>query len=406
MSRVDSDTERQLGNQVSKPLRLLVIGHSLVIALNRSTWRELATDPSFDVTVAAPQFFQGDLRPVNIEPEPQGSRLTLVPLDASWTGRIHIFRYRHRQLRQLMRQGEFDVVHAWEEPYVYAGYQIARSLRDSPSRFVFRTAQNLVKNYPPPFGYFEKQTVGRAQAWIAGGNLVFDAMVRRGYPKDKGKVLTLSVDTAAFRPLSDDERNHARKEMGLQAPVIGFLGRFSQEKGVDVLMQAIELLPRHQPWSLLLLGSGPYKSKIEDWATARGWSGRVHVKLVKHEDAPRFVPLMDVLVAPSQTTKHWREQFGRMIVEAFASGVAVIGSDSGEIPFVIGDAGCVVKEDDPAAWANAILELLQNAETRHTLSQRGLQRAGKYSSSTVAAQFAEFYSRLAEQPKTTLQTTT
>jgi glycosyltransferase involved in cell wall biosynthesis len=385
---------------VSKPLRILTIGHSHVVALNRAMWRELAQDRNFEITVAAPSSFQGDLRPLTIDPEPTGSPLNLVPLDAKWTGRIHIFRYHDGQLRKLMREGNFDVVHAWEEPYIYAGYQIARSLRDNPARFVFRTAQNLVKQYPPPFSYFERYTLRRAQAWVAGGNLVFETRLQHGYPKDRGRILSLAVDLTAFHPLLDAQRRQVLDELGIQPPVIGFLGRLSADKGLDVLMQAVELLPASARWNLLLLGSGPYKTKVEAWARAKGWQHRVHIKLVKHEDAPRHVAAMDMLVAPSQTTSHWREQFGRMIVEAFASGVPVIGSDSGEIPFVIADAGLVVPERDPAAWAKAIQELLQDAEARRVLAQRGLQRAGQYSCSSVAAQFAEFYRWVAQQPLT------
>ena len=362
---------------MSKPLRILTIGHSHIVALNRAMWRELAQDSNFNITVAAPRTFQGDLRPLTCDPEPAGSPLHVVPLDAKWTGRIHFFRYHDKQLRQLMREGDFDIVHAWEEPYIYAGYQIARALHDSPARFVFRTAQNLVKRYPPPFSYFERRTLRRTQAWIAGGNLVFETRVRQGYPKDRGRILTLAVDLTAFHPLLEDQRKQLLQELGIQGPVIGFLGRLSADKGLDVLMRALELLPASEPWTLLLLGSGPYENKISAWASARGWKDRLRIKLVKHEDAPRHVALMDMLVAPSQTTSRWREQFGRMIVEAFASGVPVIGSDSGEIPFVIADAGRVVSERDPAAWASAIHELLQSLATRRALAQLGLER-GKF----------------------------
>jgi glycosyltransferase involved in cell wall biosynthesis len=381
-------------------LRILTVGHSHIIALNRGMWRELARDTNFNVTVAAPRSFLGDLRPLTIEPEPAGSPLNLVSLDATWTNHIHVFRYHNRQLHKLMCEGGFDVVHAWEEPYIYAGYQIARALRDDRARFVFRTAQNLVKRYPPPFNYFECWTLHRAQAWIAGGNLVFETRIQHGYPKERGRVLSLAVDLAAFHPLLDHERRQLLKELGIQRPVIGFLGRLCAAKGVGLLMQALEMLPPAQPWDLLLLGSGPYKNKVEAWARARGWQDRVHIKLTVHDEVPRHLAVMDILVAPSQTTSYWREQFGRMIVEAFACGVPVIGSDSGEIPFVIAEAGRVVPERDAAAWATAILELLQSRGTRQALAARGLERAKQFSCSTVAAEFRDFYCWLAQQPLT------
>ena len=391
---------------MSRPLNILTIGHSHIVDTNRAMWRTLAESPEFTITVAAPKFFQGDLRPLTIDPEPPGSRLALAPLDAQWTGWIHGFRYNNAQLRRLMREGNFDVVHAWEEPYIYAGYQIARSLEGLPSRFAFRTAQNLLKRYPPPFNYFERVTVNRAQAWIAGGDLVFETMLQRGYPMERGRIMSLAVDLQAFHPILDIEKQAIVQELGLKPPVLGFVGRLSREKGLNVLMKAIELLPRETPWSVLLLGSGPYKRKIQAWTKSRGLEGRVRVQLVPHHDVPRYLAAMDILLAPSQTTWHWREQFGRMIVEAFACGVPVIGSDSGEIPFVIDDAGLVVSENDPQAWASAILELLASPKERAVLSQRGLERVHKYSNVTVAAQFAEFYQWLAEQRVGTSQSPT
>jgi glycosyltransferase involved in cell wall biosynthesis len=165
-------------------------------------------------------------------------------------------------------------------------------------------------------------------------------------------------------------------------------------------MQAMELVGSGQPWSFLLLGSGEYKKKIEDWAAKHGWDGRVQVKLAKHAEVPRYLGCMDLLVAPSQTMKNWREQFGRMIIEAFACGVPVIGSDSGEIPFVIGDAGQIVPEADVAAWAEAIGGLLRSPQKREELKTTGLARAPIFSVASIGRQYAEYYRWLASQPRT------
>ena len=70
---------------------------------------------------------------------------------------------------------------------------------------------------------------------------------------------------------------------------------------------------------------------------------------VGHDDVPEHLNAMDVMCAPSQTTARWREQFGRMLIEAMACGVPVLASRSGEIPHVVGDAGLLVDERDVAA---------------------------------------------------------
>ena len=347
---------------MSGKIRILTIGHSYVIALNRAIVREVARHPDFEVTVAAPSFFHGDLRDVELEPEPEGSPLRLVGLDARWSRWIHVFHYDAGSLRRLIRQNEFDLVHAWHEPYIYAGYQIARSLAGLPIPFCFRTAQSLGKHYPPPFRSFELATLARAQGWIAGGRLVYEAMRTRGYPAERGRILTLAVDTAVFEPADLSRRASAQRELGLRPPVIGYIGRLTREKGLHILMRAMEQVGGETPWNLLLLGSGPLERKILDWAKAEGWGDRVRIMLAKHNEVPSYVQAMDLLVAPSQTTWHWKEQFGRMLIEAFACGVPVIGSDSGEIPYVIGDAGRVVGEKDVAGWAASILELIDRPD--------------------------------------------
>lgn len=382
---------------MNRPLRILTIGHSYGIAMNRGVVREVARDPNFDVTVAAPRFFHGDLRPIAVEPEPTGSPLRLVSLNTRLSRFIHVFQYDGSALRDLIREGNFDVVHAWEEPYVAAGYQIARALRGSTAKFCFRTAQSYVKRYPPPFGYFERSVRARAQGWIAGASLVHQAMLRRGYSQKAGRILNLAVDVNDFQPISSDARSEGLRELSLQAPVVGFVGRLTKAKGLDILMQAMEKLDASQPWSLLLLGSGEYKAKLERWAAANGWSDRVRIVLAKHNDVPRYLGCMDLLVAPSQTMSNWREQFGRMIIEAFACGVPVIGSDSGEIPFVIGEAGRIVAETDSAALALAIGRLLQSAADRDELRGRGLARVAQYSTTTSAQQYREYYTWLANQ---------
>jgi glycosyltransferase involved in cell wall biosynthesis len=83
---------------------------------------------------------------------------------------------------------------------------------------------------------------------------------------------------------------------------------------------------------------------------------------------------MDVITLPSLTTAHWKEQYGRVIAEAMACGVPVVGSDSGAIPEVIGTSGLVVPEGDPVALGDALHRLLSSAEAREGLRAEGLKR--------------------------------
>ncbi len=227
---------------------------------------------------------------------------------------------------------------------------------------------------------------------MAGGNLVQEALRgRKGY-SELSDVITLGVDEDEFRP--DPQAGAAlRKSLGLEGPVIGFVGRLTAAKGLDVLMAALENLA--SPWSFLALGSGPYEARLLRWAEQRGFANRVRVLLVGHSEVPRYLQAMDVMVAPSQTTPKWKEQFGRMIVEGFATGLPVIGSDSGEIPYVIDDAGVVVPESDAKAWTAAISEMLSSEARRRELGEAGRERfQSLYTSTRVAEKYIDFYRRI------------
>ncbi len=394
-SLLDTPSTAPRGNG---PLRVLAIGHSYVLASNRAMLRALSQHDGFEITVAAPAYFHGDLRPIRIEPEPAGSRLRLVSLPAYATRFVHVFAYSQSALTHLVDHGRFDIVHAWEEPYIVSGFQIACALRKSDARLCYYTFQNNVKRYPQPFRTLERCAMKRADAWIAGGSLVMKAMCSKGYPADRGAIITMAVDTDAFRPLSSEDREGMQLSAQLRAPVIGFLGRLTTEKGVQILLDALDRLGSGRPWHLLMLGSGPLEPHIRAWAGERGVADRVNIRLVSHDQVPNILPLMDVMVAPSQTTPNWREQFGRMLIEAFAAGVPVITSDSGEIPWVVGDAAVVVSEQDVAGFASAVQALLDDPAARQALRARGIARATAYATDTIASTYATFFRNLATMP--------
>lgn len=373
-----------------KQIKILAIGHSYIVALNRSPLRLLAEDERYHVTVAAPKFFHGSLQDTHLQAEPEGSNIHLVGLDTYLTQKMHVFFYNPFQLKKLLKQ-DFDYVHMWEEPYIVSGYQVARACRKQKVPYCIYTTQSLVKNYPQPFSYFDTMASQNCAHWLGCGELVKQAMVERGWDEDKGKVLYLSVDTSLFRPMSEEQKQQKRQELGLEGPVIGMLGRLTEEKGCDILMSAVDNLDKQKPWSLLIMGSGPYREKFLAWAKKRGLSDRIHIQLLTHEEVPKMLPVCDLLVCPSQTRRFWKEQFGRMLVEAFASGVPVIGSDSGEIPYVLGDAGVVVGEKDVVGWTKAIEQMVFSHELRAEYTQKGLERVSMFSVKSVASEYGHFF---------------
>ena len=373
-------------NAAGRRRRLLTIGHSYVVGLNRRLAHELAKTGEWDVTAVAPARFRGDFAWHVAAPLPD-ERCTLVTVPVHFSGRVHLMLY-GRRLRQLLRE-PWDLVHCWEEPYVAAAAQIAAATpRQTP--LVFATFQNIDKRYPPPFNWFERYAMSRADGVIAFGQTVFDVLARRGLSPAHTRVIPPGVDAERFQP-DRAARAEIRASLGWHddAPVVGYLGRFVPEKGLATLTDALDRVTT--PWRALLVGSGPLEPSLRAWA--RKYGGRVAIApSVGHDDVPRWLNAMDMLCAPSRTTPAWREQFGRMLIEAFACGVPVVASNSGEIPLVVADAGVVVPEGDAPLWARAIGDLLTDARRREDLSARGRQRVlSTYGWPVVARQHSAFF---------------
>src|SRR5262249_36571637 len=157
---------------------------------------------------------------------------------------------------------------------------------------------------------------------------------RKGYRDLPMRLIPLGVDVNSFYP-DAAARAAVRRELGWEEegpPVVGFLGRFAPEKGLDLLMRVLDGLST--PRRALFVGAGEMEGRLRNWAADRGDNVRLCTD-VRHAQVPRYLNAMDILCAPSQTMPNWREQFGRMLIEAFACGVPIIGSDSGEIPYII-----------------------------------------------------------------------
>jgi glycosyltransferase involved in cell wall biosynthesis len=358
---------------MTRPLRLLTIGHSYVVAMNRRLADAIAAAGAgeWEVTAAAPRFFHADLRPMALEPI-AGERCRVVPVPVRFSRRVHVMRY-GRRLRELLRE-PWDVVHCWEEPFVLAAGQVARwAPRDAA--LVFATFQNLPKRYPLPFAWTERRAMRRADGWIAFGRTVEDALRgRHGYADRPHRVIPTGVDTGRFRP-DAEARARVREELGWARdgpPVVGYLGRFVPEKGIGTLMRALDGCA--SPWRALFVGGGAMEGELRAWAAGHGDRVRIETE-VKHDAVPGRLNAMDLLCAPSRTTPRWKEQLGRMLIEAMACGVPVAASDSGEIPHVVGGAGAVVPEADEDAWRRTLDHLLASPDARAELAAKGLARA-------------------------------
>jgi glycosyltransferase involved in cell wall biosynthesis len=372
----------------SRP-RLLTIAHSYCVGVNRRLADEIARTGDWKVTAVGPARFRGDFGWHTLQPAP-GEQCTTVAVPVHLSRPVHLMWY-GPQLSALLRE-PWDLVHCWEEPYVTSAAQVARNVGPGVP-LVFATFQNIDKRYPPPFNWFERYSLGRANAVIAFGQTIADTLAHRAAFRGRSTVIPPGVDTTRFAP-DHDARRAVRRTLGWtdEAPVVGFLGRFVPQKGLALLTAALDRIAL--PWRALLVGGGPLAPELRRWAARYG--DRVVIQSdVAHDDVPRWLNAMDILCAPSQATPDWREQFGRMLIEAFACEVAVLGSDSGEIPHVIGDAGLIVADGDAEALRNGIERLLTDQCFRRSLAEKGRQRAvARYAWPVIARQHSAFFQQV------------
>jgi len=337
-----------------------MVSKALVAAMYRKKLRELAR-LGVDVVAVVPREWREGGSVQHYEPgEDAGYELIVSPM--RWNGHFHVHTY--PDLPGIVCRVRPDLVHLDEEPFNVATWLGARAAVRAGAQPIFFSWQNLRRRYPPPFSMVERAVYRLCESAIAGNEEVAEVLRSKGYRGKLSVVPQFGVDTDLFAP--------APKPPG--PFTVGFLNRLTPAKAPLLMLEAMERLP--DCVHLEIVGDGPLHAEVARDVERRGLSARVRLRSrVPSSEMPQLMSTLEVVVLPSLTTPRWKEQFGRVLIEAMASGVPVVGSDSGEIPRVIGDAGIVVPEGDGPALASAIARVHEDASLRADLSLRGRARA-------------------------------
>jgi len=307
---------------------------------------------------------------------------TLKTITAFMKGNIPLHFYDLRLLWELRRERP-DWIYVQNEPYALSTIQVILLNRlFVGAKIIFYSAQNIDKKYPWLFRMAARLNFQLADLAFAVTESAAECLRRKGYSK-KLTVLPLGVDESF---LSDGGGTSAQSG----APIIGYVGRLVPEKGVEDMLEALSLLVA-LPWECRIAGDGPSRGNLIELASKFKIAERVSfMGYVPHSEMTRYVKSLSVLILPSRTRPNWKEQFGRVLIEALAAGVPVIGTNSGEIPFLIRklEGGIVIKEGDIAELAGAIADLIGNKEERRRLGNLGRENVKRYYlESEIAKQF-------------------
>lgn len=361
-------------------MRVLMISKACVSASYRTKLEYLnQLDSRVEVGLVVPPAW-GSLP---FEPRPADHTYPLFLSPIRLNGRNHFHYY--PELLSIVRRYHPDLLHIDEEPYssvTYQGMRIAKRLGISA---VFFAWQNIYKNYPWPFSHMEQSVFHTAQGAFAGNTEAGDVIRKKGFRKSVWVIPQFGCDVNLYHPA---DRDTAKRGWNLDGQfVMAYMGRLIEDKGLDDLWSAaLPLLQEHREATLLLVGSGPWRATGQKLADDAHLADQVRfVPWVSTADMPQMMNAADVLVLPSRTTARWKEQFGRVLTEAMATEVPVVGSSSGEIPQVIGKAGLVVPEKSPDLLSLALQQLYGDPDLRRALGQSGRQRVLRYFSQEVVA---------------------
>jgi glycosyltransferase involved in cell wall biosynthesis len=356
--------------RVQLGLRVLRISKSGVV----TAWRErerLLRAQGVDLTLITAERWEEGGSMVSFAPDGDDF---VVPI-RTFGHHPNLFVFEPRALWQTLGFERWDLIDMHEEPFGLAVAEVLALcwLRRTRIPFVFSSAQNIDKRYPPPFRWLERWALRRA-AGAYGCNSEAGRILRRKGLRGDFVLLPLGVDVDRFVPVEHPPPSDSLR--------VGFVGRLIPHKGVDVLLEAVATDTRMH---VELFGAGPEADHLAATVARLGLGDRVTFHgHVDEADIPGTYRRFDVLAVPSVPMPGWLEQFGRVVVEAQASGIPVVASASGALPDVVGEDGILVPPRDASALHAALARLLNEPGLWESLRVAGVAGAGRYSWERVA----------------------
>lgn len=194
------------------------------------------------------------------------------------------------------------------------------------------------------------------------------------------------IDTDIFKrqmPMPE-----AKAALGLPAdrPLVGFVGRLSQEKGLPYLLQALTALD--PAVMAVIVGEGDMRAPLEAQIQSSGLAERVRL-LGNRRDTPLIYSALDAFVLPST-----REAFPMVLLEAMACGCPVVATRVGEVERIVehGTTGLVVEPAQPGQITEALRQVLPAGGSSDIMRTQGRQRVDSlYSSRRMAQSYLEQY---------------
>ena len=324
--------------------------------------------------------------------EVEGDNLVLIgqpvplPLSGSWA-RVSLSFHRNRQIKRLLDDEEFDVVHMHEPLFPVppvAALRFSKALNVGTFHAYARRSRGY-RGFRPLL----KRWYGNLHGKIAVSKPAAE-LVARYYPGDF-KIIPNGIDLAHF---SADALPFERFMDGKLN--ILFVGRMEMRKGLRFLLAAFARLKWEYPQlRLIVVGPGRLDAASERILGERYVEDVEVIGGVPYDDLPRYYRTADIFCSPATGG----ESFGIVLLEAMAAGTPVLASNIPGYAGVVdnGETGLLFEPKDEVSLANAIVSLMQQPELRARMATKGRVHVQRFSWDRVASEVLSYYDQLLDE---------
>lgn len=370
----------------SKQVDILVISYAAFRSVNRSVYRLLKNTYNLKVEIIAPKAIE-DVTTGNY----------IFASSALEDERVHFLEVRgsnprlmsFKTLLKTVAKSNPKVVYLDNDPGSYLAIQLGLWCKLNNSKLICLTCENLpvypletlkrrgVKGFL--FGIFKLMLLKISTALTDHVFTINNDGTRlyKEYGFASVSKTPLGFDPSIFN-ISKEARRKIRSELSIQnISVIGYIGRLSPEKGVDVLLEALAGI-KDIDWVLIMdqfVAKTKYSALIRKKISDLQLEDRIIYFHADHTEVPAYMNAADIVVIPSVEFPEWVEQYGRVAPEAMACGKLVVASNTGALSELVGDSGVMVPPGNKNQLKDALRELVLNPGKYTGVKTKGYEKA-------------------------------
>lgn len=366
------------------PIKILFVWHGAVEKSYRQLFYEMSK-LGIELTVITAKRWYETAKWQNFEPIEIDKYYKIYPLRTIFTNHVRAFFYLNLfKIAWIILKHKPEIVYIKEEPYSTSTFLIILLIKifSSKSKVIIESDENIFKNHPFPFNIFEKINLRLTDTLSLVASDAFEIYEKKKFSKKmfKTRYFISNLQTPSKQTIIENPNNYTLK--------VGFAGRIVEEKGIDtVILSLSELAKKGKKDTIFYIVGGIGDEKYYTYLKELSEENNVNTKFLgsmKAEEMTSFYNSIDVLVLPSRTKPWWKEQFGRVLVEAMACGTPCVGSSSGEIPRVINNPDLIFEEDNYIELANILEKFYDGIYSKEKMRNQLIEYSKNFTVEAVA----------------------